>query len=162
MSAWTLPGSRSVSCLTPVRGHEHSPVHQRTHLPVFLPCYRIPTVGTFLHTSPWKLDPNKKAVVEKAVDGLKEKKSKVASSDQEEVRTAAPWCVCGSTFVIAAECGAAQAFSHYSYQGCGSALLQWLQTPDSGCQSGVQTPAQDNAGPDPHPQGEQTVPPHCR
>ena len=37
--------------------------------------------SAFLHTSPWQLDTNKKAVVEKAVDGLKEKKSK-ASHDQ--------------------------------------------------------------------------------
>ena len=35
----------------------------------------------FFHTSPWQLDPNKKAVVEKAVDGLKEKKNK-SQSDQ--------------------------------------------------------------------------------
>lgn len=37
----------------------------------------------FLHISPWQQDPNKKAVVEKAVDSLKEKKNKTV--DESEV-----------------------------------------------------------------------------
>lgn len=35
------------------------------------------------HTSPWQQQPTKKAVVEKAVDGLKEKKSKSVVDEQE-------------------------------------------------------------------------------
>ena len=55
---------------------------------------------TFLHTSPWQQDPNKKAVVEKAVDTLKEKKTKSVSVDQfklemeEEGKVESCVCVC--------------------------------------------------------------------
>ncbi|CAI8058225.1 Mitochondrial proton/calcium exchanger protein [Geodia barretti] len=63
-----------------------------THLPVSLPYLRPHPACSFafLHTSPWKLDPNKKAVVEKAVDGLKEKKNKVAPSEREEQSVVQP------------------------------------------------------------------------
>lgn len=63
--------------------HSHSCVSccwlpSRTHRLVSCTRPTSPLHGSlaFLHTSPWQQDPNKKAVVEKAVDNLKEKKSK--------------------------------------------------------------------------------------
>ena len=38
------------------------------------------------HTSPWQQDPTKKAVVEKAVDGLKEKSKSVVTEQEAKVR----------------------------------------------------------------------------
>lgn len=51
----------------------------RTHRPTLY----TSQLHASLHTSPWQRDPNKKAVVEKAVDSLKEKKSKSMDVEQE-------------------------------------------------------------------------------
>ena len=56
------------------------------HLPVFCPILQPRVAFALFHTSPRQLDPNKKAVLEKAVDGLKEKKSKAALTGPEDVR----------------------------------------------------------------------------
>ncbi|CAI8058224.1 Mitochondrial proton/calcium exchanger protein [Geodia barretti] len=95
LPAWP-PHLRTWGPLTAIRRpDQYGPplhVHQMTHLPVSLPYLRPHPACSFafLHTSPWKLDPNKKAVVEKAVDGLKEKKNKVAPSEREEQSVVQP------------------------------------------------------------------------
>lgn len=91
LCAWP-PSTRTWGSLTRVTGpDQHGPPvysQQMTNLPVFFQTLQphSPCSLAFIHTTPWTLDPNKKAVVEKAVDGLKEKKNKVASPEVDEVK----------------------------------------------------------------------------
>ena len=57
--------------------HSHPSIYNSRQLCGSLACF---------HTSPWQYDPNKKAVVEKAVDSLKEKKRAMATEEEAKVQ----------------------------------------------------------------------------